>query len=248
MGFEVVFHYHEEVEKGEYNYEETKTKTSKVGSPYEEVSLEVLAGRIMAQLARRNILVVDVEIYEFTKKKLNYREADDGVVIKNKKFKFDDGPVVVEAAEDAEENAETQLQKLLANPAIQAALNSSGVKPHNTPAAVSPSPPPPPSTGVKKALRQEIFDPDPVLLKDAKKRGLAFTVGKKYPIYSEKIGPVGMVYEVKDDNGHNCRLADKFFLPPTAGLTGFEEPVQESQAEGQLNWNGVVEDNIPNLR
>ena len=86
MGYELVFYFHKEISKGEYNKEEVKKKSVKVGSPYEEVPLETVAGKIIAQLARRNILVVDVDIFELTKKKLSYKETSDGILIKNKKF------------------------------------------------------------------------------------------------------------------------------------------------------------------
>lgn len=93
-----------------------------MGTPTEEVPLEQAAGKIMAQLARRNILITDVEIYEFTKKKLSYKEADDGILIKNKKFRFDDGASLDVAPASVEEEGagpQEQLMKLLsANPQL----------------------------------------------------------------------------------------------------------------------------------
>ena len=95
MGYEVIFHYKEEEkspQNGDRSYsEEEKIKKIKVGNLEDDTPIEAVAGKIFAQLARRNILVIDVEIYEFTKKKLNYKETDDGFLIKNKKFRFDDG-------------------------------------------------------------------------------------------------------------------------------------------------------------
>src|SRR5690606_33375022 len=94
LGFEITLKFHEEISKGEYNKDELKTKTTKVGGPLEDVPIEVLAGKVIAQLARRNILVVDVEIYEITKKKISFKETSDGILIKNKKFRFDDGALI----------------------------------------------------------------------------------------------------------------------------------------------------------
>lgn len=90
--YEITFHYYEEIRRGEYNRDESKSRTIKVGTPEEDTPLETAASKIISQMARRNILVHDVEIYEFTKKKLSFKETPDGISIKNKKFKFDDGP------------------------------------------------------------------------------------------------------------------------------------------------------------
>lgn len=43
----------------------------------------------MGQLARRDIFVSGVEVFELSKKPISFRESDGGVVIKNKKFTFD---------------------------------------------------------------------------------------------------------------------------------------------------------------
>jgi len=258
MGYEVIFHYHEEISKGEYNREETKTKLVKVGTPYEEVPLEHLAGKIMSQLARRNILVVDVEIFEYTKKKINYRETPEGVVIKNKKFSFDDGPVIsVNEGGSEEQSPEQMLTNLLANPAVQAALKgntaSSGTISNTNPIKIAPG------TNKQNILRYEIYNPaDKIFLEDAKKRGFVFTLGKRYPIHAEKAGPnmmVGMIYTTTDDNGKMQRLSDKFFTPDVGGLTRDFEPEEfkpiaggATKAGDGLDWGGAVMDNIPDVR
>jgi hypothetical protein len=102
MGFVVEYKYHQATAPGEYNREETLTSDIKVGSPYEEIGLEVLAGRLMALMARRNIMVVGVEAFEIIKKPLVFKETDEGIILKNKKFKFDDGPAIA-ASEQWEE-------------------------------------------------------------------------------------------------------------------------------------------------
>ena len=95
MGYEVKYFYKEETEvKGQYS-DEIKEKKVKIGDPWEEVPLEVVAGKVMAQLAKRNIFVTDVEIYRLAKEKISYRNTEDGIVIKNKKFRYDDGPAAV---------------------------------------------------------------------------------------------------------------------------------------------------------
>jgi len=48
----------------------------------------------MAQFARRNILVQDVKIFEYVRKEVAFKEEEDGIRIKNKRFRFDDGAAV----------------------------------------------------------------------------------------------------------------------------------------------------------
>ena len=85
MGFEVVFKYHDKIENG-YDTLENKTFKKKFGDPYEDVPLSKLALFIMGQLARRDIWIVDVEINEFIKKSISFRENKSGIIIKNNKF------------------------------------------------------------------------------------------------------------------------------------------------------------------
>jgi hypothetical protein len=110
MGFEITYYYKEATEVAGTYEEEVLMKTSKIGKFDEDVSLDILAGKIMAQLARRNILIVDIEIFEYTKKKINYKETDSGILIKNKKFSFDSGAMVTATAEEDDEELTSILE------------------------------------------------------------------------------------------------------------------------------------------
>lgn len=258
MGYEIIFHYKKETEeKGVYE-EEVQSRKIKVGTPTEDTPLSAAAAKIFAQLARRNILVTDVEIYEYTKKKLSYKETEDGFKIKNRKFRFDDGPVLegmTESVQEEEDNPQAKLAALLAaNPSLLAGL------------AASPELPPTPVGNTPKAannvavarlpelgvpLREEVFDPPPWLLKEAKKRGLAFTVGKKYPIYKESPAAnfqAGMNYTTVNDRGQKEIITSIHFNVKPKLSEGF---VQEAPAgeEPNLVWDGVIGDgDVPNLR
>lgn len=248
MGYEIQLKYHEEISKGEYNREEVKVKNIKVGTPYEEIPLEVAAGKIIAQLARRNILVVDVEIYEYTKKKLSYKEAEDGIVIKNKKFKFDDGAVLQVSEEPTENDQVAGLLELLkTNPNILATIKQNGRN------LALPSPP----SKTNKPLRYELFDPvDRIFLDEVKRRGLAFTLGKKYPIYGERKPPneqAGLLYVTEDDNGNRQVLSDKHFITIPGRLeNGFGEDLVSrigGNDDARLDWGNSKDfDNIPDIR
>lgn len=208
MGYECILHYYEEVSKGEYNKEESKTKSIKVGSPYEDIPAEVLAGKLMAQLARKNMLIFDIEIFEFAKKKISYKETNDGILIKNRKFNFDDDTTIFNSvnsscssdvnntSEEYEEH--DQIQKTIVVP----------------PTVATPSLP----KKLDRPIRYEIFNPDDPLLLDAyKTEKMPFTLNKKYPIFSEKPAGndvmLGMNYIVQDDKGDKRTVNDKFFTP-----------------------------------
>lgn len=254
MGFEIHYKFREEITKGEYS-EEIKEKVVKVGSPDEELPVENAASKIMAQLARRNILIVDVEIYEFTKKKLAYKETDDGIVIKNKKFKFDDGPAI--STEIIDENSE--VAALLANPNILAQLQKivgGNKQPHElmreellAKAKLNSN-----SNNSKKVRRQEEYSPNPRLDAQNRAQGMKFTMGKRYPILEEiQKGLKDMArtfYLVRDDSGTEVEVGAESFMPIVSGKLSFEEEMRDSRDPGiPLDWGGANEImDMPKLR
>ena len=267
MGFEIVYHFCEEITKGEYDKENIKMKTVKIGSPLDDIPMGVLAGKIMSQFARRNILIMDVEIYEYTKKKIAFRETNDGIVIRGKKYNFDDGTAEFEEVGDepccgggktpAPAPTETVLEALLKNPAILNLLQQTGqqkpVKNQNPDGlpTIDPNAPSP-----YKVLRYEIYNPvDKIFVDDAKNRKLAFTLGKRYPIMKERKASsemVGFLYTVTDDNGKLQSLSDKFFSPETVLANAREEefkPTVEGKKGDGLDWSGFTNeyDNMGNV-
>ena len=209
MGYEIIFHYKESEGIGSYA-EEVKTKSYKIGKITEDVPLEVLAGKVMAQLARRNILIVDVEIYEYAKKLLSYKEKADGIVIKNRKFSFDSGCVV--SAEEFEEHEQ----------------------------------PPPPMRGIdtprpvvqsknlaRRAIRHEVYDPDPIGEQKVKQKGCRLTLGKKYSIYSEESMGATLIYSLTDDSGKDVKVNAEYFVAVGAGLSQENEGPRYVGAENQ---------------
>ena len=225
MGYEVIYKYHERNSEGSgYDASEVQEIKRAVGGVYEDLPPEKLVSAIVTQMARRDIWVVDVEVYEFVRKKLAFRETKGGIVIGNRKYSFDqcDGTVSY--------TAEVEI-----------------------PPPSPPPPPPPPrelplagrprpdqtarnldmnisqedmSAGEnlgdalyfknKNPLRQEVFAPkDPALAKMARQKKLPFSFGSTYSIYYEKLAPggvlAGMLYTVRDDNGQRQVLSDKFF-------------------------------------
>jgi hypothetical protein len=90
MGFLVKIKYHPKKEGGAFGYdtENFQEKTLKIGNKDEEIDYSVLAVALIKQLSRRDILVTDMDTIEFVKKPLKIRESSDGIVIGNKKYKF----------------------------------------------------------------------------------------------------------------------------------------------------------------
>ena len=87
MGYEVNYNYYEKL-KDSFDYDRENLKSFKkiYGKASEEYPLEKLCPAIMQQLARRDILIVEWEVYEFVRKKITCRLTKNDLIIKNKKF------------------------------------------------------------------------------------------------------------------------------------------------------------------
>lgn len=261
MGYIVEYKYNQEITKGEYNREEVLSGSIKVGSPYEDIPLEVLAGKVMALMARRNILVFDVEVYEIAKKSLTFKELDDSIVIKNKKFRFDDGPPVSGIDTDSGDVGLNEALKMLQKlndeqPQLLALLKkqqNNGVvniaPTANLPAVVVPTALPSALAG-KRPLRQEVFDPEPWIVESnhGNVKSMKFTKGKRYPIFQERLGdPLGVLYTTVDDDNRERTVLDKYFVGVTRLI---EEGVakHEGLTDTGLSWGGAINDGMPKLR
>lgn len=207
MGFEVVYHYKELVDEstpGVYK-DEVKTKTSKIGKLNEEISFEVLASKILSQLARRNILIVNFEIFEFVKKKVNFKETDDGIVIKNKKYKFD-GKVnsFVDLNDEDSIDDEEEQKEVDVFPCVLQKQQNTKLS-HANP------------------TRYEYFDPELMSLHKAKQKGLKFTQGKKYPIYSEENMGSTIIYKTIDDTNKEVKVSAEYFSASSVAASDSKE-------------------------
>ena len=102
MAFEIVFKYYECLEDGiDYDKSNILSYTKNLGNIFEEVSLEKLASMILTQLARRDVFVFDVEVFELVKKKISYKQSKNNILIKNKKFGFSGETIVVQEIEES---------------------------------------------------------------------------------------------------------------------------------------------------
>lgn len=236
MGYEVVFHCHEKKAEGiGYNVETTKTFKKVVGKATEDTPLEQLAKLVFGQLARRDVWVIDAEIYEYSKKKISFKETKDGVLLKNKKFSFDFTCENIEMAssDEVEEVADFVSEEPQMTPKIQKKL----VVVH-------------PPAKKESILRWEIYDPHPDIAAVAKKKNTTFTLGKKYPIFSETADSrsimLGMNYLTEDDNGNRRTLNDKHFTPIVNVLeNGFEPEFKLANERVALSHQNKFDDSMP---
>jgi hypothetical protein len=220
MGFLVNYKYCK-LKDGSYDKSELTEGNIKVGEAFDEVPLDILAGKVMALLARRAIFVTEIEIFELARKAVSYKESDDGILIKNKKFRFDDG-VVQQGTELPEVVQE------VAQPVEQAQVA------------------PKPRRAKEKILRFETYSPEiPELLQEDRKRGFAFTKGKNYPIYTEQVNGPLVIYTTDDDNGRRVGISDKSFVP----VVKMEDFSPDSRSgDLPLSYGSSVRDEVPVLR
>lgn len=253
MGYEVIYSYHDRVEDG-YNKEEVKSFKKKVGDPFEEISLEKLAGAVMAQLARRDVWIVDVKVYELSKKEISFKEAKGGIILKNKKFLFDGGgadasTIVVEDIMQVQTPQPMQPQPM--QPQIQHPHNlvqpqGNGV--HQPNVNLAPN---------RRPLDYMRFAPELQDMPEVKRKNIRLTPDKVYPVFDKKPSPLGggfgEVFVMLDDTGREQLVSDKYFVPGRVDLfadreLGFSETPQQRDG-GSLNWGGSLSDSdMPDIR
>ena len=216
MGFEITYKFYERAEKG-YNIEEEKEFRAKAGEPFDEITLEQLAASIMAQFARRDIMIFDAEVYELARKQISFKESDGGIILKNKKYRFDKGTQL-----HCETVAEDLPAGVMPHEADQSKADQSiipYVDQQKPPALKIPR-----KLAGKTPLRYEIYNPERYLVAEARARGLRFTIGARYPIYQERpLGDTaahGFSYVTADDKGNREVLHGSHFQPEGGGLVG----------------------------
>ena len=240
MGYECEFFYHEKVD-GDYDKSEVKTFKRKVGDPFEEVTLQKLAATIMAQMARRDILITDVKTFELSKKEISFKESKNGIVLKNKKFLFDGGIEELVSSNLVSEDVKPTPQ--ITNQSNMH-VNIQGTGPSK---AIE-------SNVSRRPIDWVIFAPELLHLHEAKQKGLRLTMDKKYPVYLKRSSTLGgEMFLIQDDTGKEQEVSDKYFIPGNTTLfgdkeLGFSESPKERDG-GNLYWgNANHEPDMPDVR
>ena len=243
MGFEITYHFFPRKEEGAgYDTEAPQTFVKQMGK-LEEVPVEKLASAVMMQLARRDIMVFDVEISEYIKRKVSFKETKGGVLIKNKKFMLDG---TVEVMSDCGEGGEDEV-------AMPSYLDPA--------AAQAPQKPVQFDKPANHPIRYEVFDPDVPLIGMLQKK-FRLTPKRKYPILEEKTviqrinvnGNMtempGYEYVVIDDEGKKLRVPSMHFVPEQRGLIGMDPYSMQQRNDGpRLSYMDQYSDpGMPTLR
>lgn len=126
MGYEIQFKFFKKKSEG-FGYEtegEPEVMKVAVGKQWDEIDLDEVAKACFGQMAKRNILIVDAEIFEYTKKKISFKMKDDGISIKNRKFSYDiTGAIKSESEQDS-------VQNFIPLPQQQVGQNGQLLQPH----------------------------------------------------------------------------------------------------------------------
>jgi hypothetical protein len=242
VGFEVNYNYYEKLENSfDYNREEPKTLRKIYGKAVEEYPIEKLGQAIMQQMARRDIFIFDLEIFEFQKKKISFRQNKGDLVIKNKKF-TSKGELLVDIEEDNCPDGTCHLPPAvnIAPPIQQQNVNiAPSIQQQNVNIA------PRPVGLVDRILKRMQFLPGRVISPIG-----AFTVEKYYPVYRESLAKngIGMMIETTDDKGRRVTVSDEHFVTASQSLLGEDATEPNFANDNKLNWGGVINDSIPKLR
>jgi len=221
MGYIVKYYYHP-LTNGEYDKSIKNEATINVGDTFEDTSLDVLAGKVMSLMARRNIFVSNVEIHEIVKKPVSFKEFDDGIQIKNRKFKFDDTPVITGQNVEAEQVVIPAVIAPVVVPEVKIVQEANPIAqeapPQNVSAKGDGFPGVKPAADPNAVLRYEYFFPEGKIWLDITKKNnpnIKFTEGKRYPIFGEKVrqlaGRPALNYITVDDRNERVEVTEKLF-------------------------------------
>jgi len=222
--FEIEFKYYKQKEDLDYDKNEPLVFKNKFGKVDEDYPEDKLAKYILTQLARRDIFIYDVEIYSYTKKKVNFKLSKNGFSIA--KSKFNNSDVAENCSISSEEEVANEPQDI---PKITKAPPTNF---QNLKRKIE-------DVKSRKILRKVAFVPP--LTVDKKSFPYKFTINKVYPIYSERYNTngIGMMVTTLDDNNDAVEVIDEYFVPANASL-GYENEMNSSKRDNNdlLNWQG----------
>lgn len=261
MGYEVNYNFYEKL-KDSFDYDRDNLKSFKkiYGKASEEYPLEKLCPAIMQQLARRDILIVEWEVYEFVRKKITCRLTKNDLVIKSKKFSLKNALLEDDMeCENIEDNCPNLTCKSSAviNPPhvpVQAPIPVNVVPTNMFPVNVAQAT----TNGLVNVLapkKEKIIKQVQFLPGRISKPVGRFTVEKMYPVFAEHMSTngIGMLIETVDDGGARVKVPDEHFVSTQVNLLGDQEAGFSQNSKGfaddkALNWSGVMKDQVPTVR
>lgn len=251
--FEVIYKYYARLENGDYDTQEVKELKRKVGDNFDDISLDEVAAKIMQQFARRDIWVKDVEIYEFKKQKITFRETKGGIIIKNRKFNLDSNSKVI--SEDLPEET----------PVLPPRHTSHVLVPQQASANLAVTGKPIRWVSLDDAGLTTDKDGNRVpIMHGVRRLGLKILPGKKYAVYEEKYDPKDkrmdkygqpslerkMLYLIEDEAKAQVYAPADYFLPADVQLIADKELKFTEKAKGdiKLKFDGEITDSVPDIR
>lgn len=228
--FEIEFKYYKQKEDLDYNKNEPLIFKNKFGKVDENYPVENLAKYILTQLARRDIFIYDVDIYEYTKKKVNFKLGKNGFSVAGNKFNnsslAENCDLESNIPDDPQDIPRTDEEKVLSKPTTFQKLAN---KIDNQFANVDKN----------KIKRKVIFDPP--LRMDKAQFPYKFTKAKIYPVYSEKYNTngIGMLIVTNDDNNNVLEVTDEYFVPAPTLVFDNEMNASKIGNNDLLNWKGM---------
>lgn len=238
MGFEIVYSFLEKKEESDDYGTEIKEMKKKVGEPFDEVDLIDVVKNIIKQRSRRDIFVKDVQVFEYKKTKLNFKETKGGIVIKHSKFLLDDDNIVVQDIKEVPAQVPATL----------------------TPTGTSMAAVPDTQTMALALVKQQnpgrpikfvTLDPDIPTLHKVKEAKLAFTLDKRYPVFNQyphktEVGVT--VYVMRDDYGREITVKDSYFVNADQVLSyGHAEPMEKRNGP-KLSFENYENIEMPDIR
>lgn len=240
MGYEAIFHYHPAKDTGGYDYEIKETFTKKLGK-LDDIPIESLVSLIMTQLARRDKIIFDVEVYEYVKKKIPFKWNKNGILLKNKKINW------IHAEESLEDNKiqefgslEIQnIEDICETPKEPTIKRIKNEIPTTNPVVSMP-------IRFENFIREPEFTGEYSGKKTMLEIGYVFTPGKSYPIFEERTSNIKpkisnsyssyeetrlMEYKTIDDKGKSVWLPSLNFEAPEpvlSGMSGYQAPAQDN--------------------
>lgn len=233
MAYEVFLNFYNKKDDGTYDHGNLQTTKKKFGDVDQEYPIDKILAYITGQLARRDIFVYDVEIFEFIKRKIPFKIGKTGLSIKNQKISYEETLANTELLVEKDQQKEIIIeQKPVQNIKPNKFLDLSK------------------RTENRKLNKFVIFDPP--LDIDKKKFPYKFTKKKKYQVISERMAPtgIGQILNVIDDSGNTIEVSDEYFVPGEINL-GFDNELNYDKKDGNvdvLNFRGGTFDNMPILR
>jgi hypothetical protein len=239
MGYEVVYKFYERDEEGDYNKNIEKKLKVEVGGPFEDVPREKLVSAIMSQMARRDILIFDVDIWELKKTKISFKETKGGIILGTKKYTFDGVNLVFQEIKEAT----VVVPPKTGNGMIVAASEMPQLAPNKMNMV--------PAVRNTRPMKWVTLDPDEPNLAKIRGSGLAFKPDKRYPVFNEMPHPkqLGvMIYTIIDDNEREVSVMDTYFLNADQILQrGFSSSVDRIE-NPRLSYGAEHELDIPDIR